>query len=86
VEDHHHLSFLREPDLRFAWTAYAWARGAPLEELVGPDLGAGDFVRAMKQLIDLLGQVAVVGGELSRTARAAADALRRGVVAYSSVE
>ncbi len=86
VEDRHHLSFLREPDLRFAWTAYAWARGAPLEELVGPDLGAGDFVRAMKQLIDLLGQVAVVGGELSRTARTAADALRRGVVAYSSVE
>ncbi|HXZ64694.1 MAG TPA: DEAD/DEAH box helicase [Streptosporangiaceae bacterium] len=86
VEDSHQLSFLREPDLRFAWTAYAWARGAPLEELVGPDLGAGDFVRAMKQLIDLLGQVAVVGGELSRTARAAADALRRGVVAYSSVE
>ena len=86
VEDRHHLSFLREPDLRFAWTAHAWAQGAPLDELVGPDLGAGDFVRAMKQLIDLLGQVAVVGGELSRTARAAADALRRGVVAYSSVE
>jgi ATP-dependent RNA helicase HelY len=86
LEDNHHLSFLREPDLRFAWTAHAWATGAPLEQLVGPDLGAGDFVRAMKQLIDLLGQVAVVGGELSRTARSAADALRRGVVAYSSVE
>ncbi|MBO0838940.1 MAG: RNA helicase, partial [Actinobacteria bacterium] len=86
VEEAHHLSFLREPDLGFAWTAYEWARGKPLEELVGPDLGAGDFVRAVKQLMDLLGQVAVVGGDLGSTARAAADALRRGVVAYSSVE
>jgi ATP-dependent RNA helicase HelY len=86
VEDAHHLAFLREPDLAFAWTAHAWATGAPLEELVGPDLGAGDFVRAMKQLIDLLGQIAAVGGDLAGTARAAADAVRRGVVAYSSVE
>ncbi len=86
VEDAHHLSFLREPDLGFAWTAYAWARGTPLEQLVGPDLTAGDFVRAVKQLMDLLGQIAVVGGEVAPTARAAVDALRRGVVAYSSVE
>jgi ATP-dependent RNA helicase HelY len=86
VEEAHHLAFLREPDLGFAWTAYAWASGTPLEQLVGPDLGAGDFVRAVKQLIDLLGQVGVVGGELAGTARGAADALRRGVVAYSSVE
>ncbi|MGH3300322.1 MAG: DEAD/DEAH box helicase [Streptosporangiaceae bacterium] len=86
VEDAHHLAFLREPELGFAWTAFAWASGTPLEELVGPDLGAGDFVRAVKQLIDLLGQIAVVGGELAGTGRAAADALRRGVVAYSSVE
>jgi len=86
VEEAHHLSFLREPDLGFAWTAHAWARGTPLEQLVGPDLTAGDFVRAVKQLMDLLSQIAVVGGELGPTARAAVDALRRGVVAYSSVE
>ena len=86
VEDAHHLSFLREPDLGFAWTAYAWASGTPLEQLVGPDLLAGDFVRAVKQLMDLLGQIAVVGEDLAPTARGAVDALRRGVVAYSSVE
>ena len=66
--------------------AYAWARGTPLEQLVGPDLTAGDFVRAVKQLMDLLGQIAVVGGEIGSTARAAVDALRRGVIAYSSVD
>jgi ATP-dependent RNA helicase HelY len=88
AESEQHLSFLREPDLGFAWTVHAWARGTALDKLVGPDLTAGDFVRAMKQLIDLLGQLAVAdgGGELARTARAAMDALRRGVVAYSSVE
>ena len=59
VEDGQHLSFLRQPNLSFAWTVHAWARGTSLEKLIGPDLTAGDFVRAMKQLIDLLGQLAV---------------------------
>jgi len=39
--------------------------------------------------MDLLGQVAVAAGPdapVSKTARAAVDTLRRGVVAYSSVE
>ena len=87
VEGGQHLSFLREPELGFAWTAHAWARGTPLDKLVNADLTAGDFVRAVRQLIDLLGQLAVsdAGGDLGRTARAAVDALRRGVVAYSSV-
>jgi ATP-dependent RNA helicase HelY len=87
TEQGQELSFLREPDLGFAWTVHAWARGTELEKLVGPDLTAGDFVRAMKQLIDLLGQLAVTeaGSALGKTARAATDLLRRGVVAYSSV-
>jgi ATP-dependent RNA helicase HelY len=88
VEDGQHLSFLREPDAGFAWTVHAWARGTELDKLVGEELTAGDFVRAMKQLIDLLGQLAAAagGGELRRAARSAVDSLRRGVVAYSSVE
>jgi ATP-dependent RNA helicase HelY len=87
VEQDHGVSFLREPDAGLAWTAHAWARGKPLETVLGPDLTAGDFVRAMKQLIDLLGQLATAaaGTPLAKTARSAADALRRGVVAYSSV-
>jgi ATP-dependent RNA helicase HelY len=99
IEDSQHLSFLREPDLGFAWTVHAWARGTSLEKLVDAELTAGDFVRAVKQLIDLLTQIAVVaassaesagdersaGGDLAATARAAIDLVRRGVVAYSSV-
>ncbi|HKA97673.1 MAG TPA: DEAD/DEAH box helicase [Streptosporangiaceae bacterium] len=88
VEREHKLAFLREPDLGFAWAAHAWARGKPLESVLGPDLTAGDFVRAVKQLMDLLGQIAVAAGRdtpLGVTARQAIGALRRGVVAYSSV-
>jgi ATP-dependent RNA helicase HelY len=88
IEKNNRLSFLRDPDPGFAWAAHAWARGKPLESVLGPDLTPGDFVRAVKQLMDLLGQVAVAAGDgpLRSTARAAVDALGHGVVTYSSVE
>jgi ATP-dependent RNA helicase HelY len=85
------LSFMREPDLGFALAAHRWASGHRLESVLRDvDLQPGDFVRWTRQLIDLLGQVADaadVTGErdLSRTARAAVDSLRRGVVAHTSV-
>ena len=119
LEKDNDLSFLREPDLGFAWAAYRWARGARLESVLdeAPDLTPGDFVRSVKQLIDLLDQIAaatpqplralpprpapsaaagaarptappptaVRPGDLAATARAAIDAMRRGVVAYSAV-
>ena len=48
-------------------------------------LAAGDFVRWMKQLLDLCGQVADAAGDrpLRKTARATSHLLKRGVVAYS---
>ena len=51
------------------------------------DLAAGDFVRWVKQLLDLTDQVADAAGDsgLRDTARETSRALRRGVVAYSSV-
>ena len=138
LEKDNDLSFLREPDLGFAWAAYRWARGARLEAVLdeSPDLTPGDFVRSVKQLIDLLDQIASVppttpappadvtasapgtsaapadvtasapgtsappadvtasapgtsaapaSPGLAATARAAIDAMRRGVVAYSAV-
>jgi ATP-dependent RNA helicase HelY len=88
LERQHHLDFLREPDLGFAWAAFRWAEGATLDEVLGEtDLAAGDFVRWVKQLLDLTDQVADAAADraLRTTARAASEALRRGVVAYSSV-
>jgi len=90
LEKDHDLSFLRQPDLGFAWAAFRWARGARLETVLDetPDLTPGDFVRSVKQLIDLLDQIASAAQDrdgLAATARAAIDAMRRGVVAYSAV-
>ena len=64
---------------------YRWAEGATLlSVLTRADITAGDFVRWMRQLIDLLGQIAQAADEpLASTARAAAGLVDRGVVAYS---
>jgi ATP-dependent RNA helicase HelY len=66
---------------------YQWANGAPLEKVLREaGLAAGDFVRWCKQTIDLLDQISIVAdGQVGRTARAALDGVRRGIVAYSSV-
>ncbi len=66
LEQRNGLSFLREPDPGFVWAAYRWARGAKLEDVLdsAPGLTPGDFVRSMKQLIDLLDQIAVASRAL----------------------
>jgi ATP-dependent RNA helicase HelY len=78
-----------EPDAGLVWPMYNWARGRDLKDcLRGTDLAAGDFVRWAKQVIDTLDQLAKVPDlppKLARNCRAAVDAIRRGVVAYSSV-
>jgi ATP-dependent RNA helicase HelY len=89
IEDAAHLAFVSAPDPGFAWAAWRWARGHSLPAVLADSgLAAGDFVRWMKQLIDLLDQIAGVADEGSRLrsrARAAIDAVRRGVVAYSGM-
>ena len=88
LEREHHLDQLHEPDLGFAWAAYRWAEGDELDDiLASTGLAAGDFVRWVKQLLDLADQVADASGgsSLRKVAREASHRLRRGVVAYSSV-
>ncbi len=88
LEKEHKLDYLREPDLGFAWAAYRWAEGDDLDSVLDTtDLAAGDFVRWMKQLLDLAGQIADAAGDtpLRATAREVVRRLRRGVVAYSSL-
>jgi ATP-dependent RNA helicase HelY len=66
---------------------YRWAKGATLNSVLSDaDLAAGDFVRMTKQTIDMLDQLSVVAdSKVGVTARSALDAIRRGIVAYSSV-
>ena len=88
LERDNKLDFLREPDMGFAWAAYRWAEGDDLDDVLGgTSLAAGDFVRWMKQLLDLTGQVADAAGDspLRKVARDAVRRLKRGVVSYSSL-
>jgi ATP-dependent RNA helicase HelY len=89
VEQDNKVDFLREPDLGFTLAAFQWASGKSLDAvLTESDFSAGDFVRWVRQVLDLLSQIAEVVDaptHVRTTARTAMDALRRGVVAYSSV-
>jgi ATP-dependent RNA helicase HelY len=94
------LPVTRGVDSGFASLIYDWARGRELRQVLQPGTGegrrgrraapvmsGGDFVRNVKQVIDLLRQVAMVAEkeETSRAARTAAERLLRDVVAASSV-
>lgn len=88
AEDDHGLPLTRRPDPGFAGFAYRWANGDDLTKVIGEEgLSGGDFVRNVKQLIDLLRQLGDLAPDpaTAATARRAAEALFRGVVAASSV-
>lgn len=81
------LRLTREPDPGFIPLAYEWTKGDHLDEVLGADdLSGGDFVRQVRQLLDLLRQIAEVAPRASTrdTARAAIRRVDRGVVAASS--
>ncbi len=81
------LRLTREPDPGFIPLAHEWAGGDHLDEVLGDDeLSGGDFVRQIRQLLDLLRQVAEVAPDPTTrdTARTAIRRVDRGVVAASS--
>ncbi|MEY2553795.1 MAG: ATP-dependent helicase HelY, partial [Ilumatobacteraceae bacterium] len=87
IEEEAGLSVHRPPDPTFVAVAFAWAAGEGFAEVVeAEELSGGDFVRTMKQLIDVLRQLALVAPKRStrQCAEQAADQLFRGVVAASS--
>ena len=87
-ESEHGVAPTEPIDVGIVGAIHRWAGGAPLDEvLTGTDLGAGDFVRWCKQVLDVLDQVASAAPQAGERRRAsqAMDLLRRGVVAWSSV-
>jgi ATP-dependent RNA helicase HelY len=73
---------MRELDAGFVGASWRWTRGGSLDEALGGlELTGGDFVRNVKQVADLVGQLRDVGsGDLPSVARRAIDRLRRGIV------
>ncbi|MCU1368147.1 MAG: putative ATP-dependent helicase, partial [Ilumatobacteraceae bacterium] len=87
IESEDGLIVHRPPDPTFLAIAYAWAAGEGFAEVVeAEELTGGDFVRTIKQLIDLLRQLAIIApvAATRRCADQASQALFRGVVAASS--
>jgi len=81
------LRLTREPDPGFVPLAHEWTQGDHLDQVLGDDdVTGGDFVRQMRQLLDLLRQIAEVAPDPStrHTARSAIGRVDRGVVAASS--
>ena len=77
----------RQPDATFFPLAHAWSSGEAFDRILDDDdLSGGDFVRTIKQLIDLLRQMgdAAPVESTATAARVAADSLFRGVVSASA--
>jgi ATP-dependent RNA helicase HelY len=76
----------RPPDPGLTPLIAGWVRGDDLSTVLEDgELTGGDFVRNVKQCIDLLRQIGdVAPAATAAMARAAADACSRGVVAASS--
>ncbi|WP_349898163.1 DEAD/DEAH box helicase [Parafrigoribacterium soli] len=87
LEQEHRLPGSNPLSTGLALAMNRWAQGAHLDSVLSDaDLAAGDFVRMCKQTIDLLDQISLVASAtVARNARAALEAIRRGIVAYSSV-
>ncbi|HEX3946076.1 MAG TPA: helicase-related protein, partial [Acidimicrobiales bacterium] len=89
LEEVHLAPRTRHPEPGLSGAVTSWARGASFGtvlEVAARDVGEiapGDFVRTIKQLVDLVGQVSLVAPDPTTAAAAAAavDLLRRGVVA-----
>ena len=71
-------------DHGLAETIMEWVDGGSLASILEDGMNAGEFVRNVRLVADLLGQLSKVAGpELSTTARRAVDGLERGVVALA---
>jgi ATP-dependent RNA helicase HelY len=84
IENDHNLEPMRAPDFGFSWAAQRWASGNSLTAVLKDnDLTVGDFVRNMKQIVDLLRQLRGAAFELEPLIDQALSKIDRGVVIYA---
>ena len=78
------LEPMRSPDFGFCWASHKWASGHSLTSILkGSELTVGDFVRSMKQIIDLLRQLRAAAPDLQVVIDQALGKIDRGVIAYA---
>lgn len=84
AESDMNLEPLRAPDFGFCWASHKWASGHSLTSILkGSDLTVGDFVRAIKQIIDLLRQLRSAAPDLQQVIDQSLKQIDRGVIAYA---
>jgi ATP-dependent RNA helicase HelY len=82
IEEQEGVTPTREPDVGLVDIIYGWASGLGLDEIFDDeDLRAGDFVRAARQLLDLLRQIRDGYPVYRSVATEAIAAIDRGIVA-----
>ena len=80
-EEESGLSQMRSIDLGFAWGVYRWANGSSLQSVLDEaDLSVGDFIRAIKQIIDLLRQLQIAFPENREKFISAIKLLDKGIM------
>lgn len=85
--DRHGAPRPRDPDPGFSDIAHGWVAGESFADLIeGTEMTGGDFVRTIRQVIDLCEQIAQIAPDpdVAAAAAAAVHAGVRGVVADSS--
>jgi ATP-dependent RNA helicase HelY len=83
IEEDFGVQTQSEPDFGFCYASYRWASGHSLSSVLkGSDMTVGDFVRNIKQLIDLLTQISGASDKLRPTCKEAIKKIDRGVVSY----
>ena len=91
LERRHRLEATPDLDLGLAPAVHHWVSGGSLSSILaaswqeGVDLTAGDFVRSVRLVVDVLSQIGQVAEpDLARVARSAVGSIRRGVVLDST--
>jgi ATP-dependent RNA helicase HelY len=83
IENDFDVKTQKEPDFGFAYISYRWAQGNSLTNVLkGSDMSVGDFVRSIKQLMDLMVQIGGASEALRPVCREAIKRLDRGVISY----
>ena len=84
LENDHNLEPMRAPDFGFCWPARSWASGQSLASVLkDSELTVGDFVRNMKQIVDLLRQLRSAVPDLQPIIEDSLKRIDRGVIVYA---
>ena len=84
LENDHNLEPMRAPDFGFCWPARSWASGQSLTSVLkDSELTVGDFVRNMKQIVDLLRQLRSAVPDLQPIIEDSLKRIDRGVIVYA---